>query len=180
MNAAKKYEVKIKSMVFPFNQINKDYLHICKELGITSYRGNPSHQIYKEIGTDRLALKRAIRLIDTFLNVTGYNCYSIDDINRCVPFDIRCSRFLRPYSERLKFLEMSKIHRIMSELTFAARNGLVYHLYWHPYNFGLNQDKNMNLLKKILSHFAYLRETYGMESLNMGQLSERLFYLGLQ
>jgi hypothetical protein len=62
----------------------------------------------------------------------------------------------------------------MSDLTYAARRRLIYHLYFHPHNFGVNLEENMSTFRGILNHFSVLRETYGMESLNMGELAQRL------
>lgn len=48
---------------------------------------------------------------------------------------------LRPYSAALKSLEPLKLKRITSELDCAAQEGLIYHLWWHPHNFGVNLEK---------------------------------------
>jgi pyruvate-formate lyase len=56
-------------------------------------------------------------------------------------------------------------------MTYAAKNGEVYHLWWHPHNFGKNQDQNFKNLKEILDHFASLKNEYGMKSLNMNEVA---------
>lgn len=179
---AKKYNITIKSLVFPKNQVNSEYIPICKELGIMAYRGNPSFWIYGARKEENQSLLiRGLRLIDAYFNISGYNSYTTEEIERNFPYNIPASRFLRPYSHWLSGLERLRLRRILSELTYAAKEGLIYHLLWHPHhphNFGVNLEKDMSFLKKILNHYAKLRERYGMESLNMGELSYRLIQKG--
>ena len=52
-------------------------------------------------------------------------------------------------------------------MTKAAKTGSLYHLWWHPHNFGNNVEKNMKFLEEILKHYQYLSGKYGMVSLNM-------------
>jgi hypothetical protein len=53
-------------------------------------------------------------------------------------------------------------------MTVAARQGKVFHLWWHPHNFGLHTDENLAFLERILEHYAKLRHEYGFESAAMG------------
>lgn len=65
MEVADQMDVTIKSIVFPRNQYNDDYLQVCKDFGITSYRGNEAHFIYKSgSGEDQTPFRRALRLLD--------------------------------------------------------------------------------------------------------------------
>ncbi len=176
MSIAKKNKLKITSLVFPRNQYNPEYLSVCKELGVVAFRGNESFWIYKAADNNNNSLiRRAFRLADTYINISGQNTYSQTVLSRKFPFNIPSSRFLRPYSKRLKYLEPYKLRRIKSGLTYAAKSRQVYHLWWHPHNFGSNLDKNMHFLKKVLNHYSILNKTHGMESLNMSELSDRLF-----
>lgn len=173
---ADRYALNLESLVFPRNQFQSEYISVLREVGIKAYRGNESSWIYSpetDAGNQRL-LKRALRLIDAYINLSGHNSYSLERIGRNFPFNIPSSRFLRPYSRWLSFLELVRLRRVVSDLTHAAKNGLVYHLWWHPHNFGKNLQENMSFLRKILESFASLRKAYGMESLNMGELANRL------
>ena len=51
----------------------------------------------------------------------------------------------------------------------AARNKLLYHLWWHPHNFGLDTERNLAFLRQILEHYRELNERYGFESAHMGE-----------
>ena len=53
----------------------------------------------------------------------------------------------------------------------AARKETVYHLWWHPHNFGSNQAENLANLEKLLKHFKELNLKYGMASLTMSEIS---------
>ena len=56
-------------------------------------------------------------------------------------------------------------------MTYAARHQQIFHLWWHPHNFGRYLTENMAMLEKIISHFHVLEQQYGMRSLNMGELA---------
>lgn len=172
---AEKYKITLKSLVFPRNQINKTYLPACAKEGIIAYRGTESYWIYSaRSGEEEFFIRRLVRLIDAYINISGHNCYSLNSIDRTLPLNIPSSRFLRPYSKKLKFLEWIRLRRILSDMTYAAKKGSIYHLWWHPHNFGINQEENMLFLKKILDHFSTLKTIYGMESLNMEELASKI------
>ena len=56
-------------------------------------------------------------------------------------------------------------------MTQAAKNQEVFHLWFHPHNFGVNTDDNIEFLDAILSSFRDMKMQYGMRSLNMGEIS---------
>ena len=175
LQAANPYGLNLKSLVFPRNQVNSEYLPICQDLGILAYRGKEKSWIYQVDQPNKLLrLQRILRLLDAYISYSGHNCYSLEDISRSFPFNIPSSRFLRPYSEKLKILEPLRLNRILSGLSYAAKKGLIYHLWWHPHNFGIHQKQNLSFLEKILKHYCKLKNDYGMKSLNMGKLAGKL------
>jgi hypothetical protein len=56
-------------------------------------------------------------------------------------------------------------------MTYAAKNNLTYHLWWHPHNFGMDQDENFIFLEKILTHFQFLNTKYNFQSYTMSSLA---------
>ena len=62
--------------------------------------------------------------------------------------------FLRPYNNILFFLEALKIVRIKKAMLHAAKHNKTFHLWWHPHNFGVNQQNNLNNLVLILNYFC--------------------------
>jgi peptidoglycan/xylan/chitin deacetylase (PgdA/CDA1 family) len=172
---AKEKDISITSLIFPRNQVNEDYMTVCRELGITAYRGNNPHWIYqKRNGGKGEFIRKVFRFLDSYISISSHNCYSMHDIAASLPYNCPASRFLHPFTNALRMLDGVRLRRITSSLTYAAQKGLMYHLWWHPHNFGCNISENMGLLRKILAHYARLHVRYGMESLNMHEVAQKL------
>jgi len=171
--AMTKFNTKVTSIVFPRNQTTAEALRVCQEQGLTTYRGTPNHFLYtaKNDTEQTNPLLRILRLADAYLNLTGHHTFKLTEAKENILTNIRGSRFLRPYHPKLKFLESLKLNRIKNSMTHAAKNGEVFHLWWHPHNFGINQDENLAQLKEIIKHYQHLKVTYGMESRNMAELT---------
>ncbi len=171
INVARRRGLEVRSLVFPRNQVNPEYLPVCSELGIAGYRGNEESWLYESRNqTAESLLRRALRLTDAYLNLSGHNCYSL---NGDQPANIRSSRFLRPASRPLAALEPLRLRRIKKDLDHAAQHGLIYHLWWHPHNFGRDTDRNIAFLRRVLDHFSKLRDKHGMLSMNMGEIAAK-------
>lgn len=174
IEVASRYGVRLTSLAFPRNQFNDTYVAVCQQVGLKVYRGNPDSWIYRaRAGSDESRLRRGVRLADSYLNLTGHQVHSPDRLKLQRPFNVPASRFLRPYQPRLAFCDTLRLRRIRDELTAAATQGAIYHLWWHPHNFGKHLPQNMAFLRRILDHYATLRERYHMTSLNMGELADR-------
>jgi hypothetical protein len=164
-----------KSIVFPRNQINTEYLPICKQLGITSYRGRQAGWFHQSTNRSKWRLlKRGLRFIDSYVPLSGHNSYKFSQFDNQLPLNLPASRFLRPYSKYLGIFEPLRLNRICSDLTYAAQKSEIYHLWWHPHNFGIHLDENLKFLERILHHFAKLRVEYGMTSMNMSELVHQI------
>lgn len=173
--AANKFNTKLTSLIFPRNQYNKEYIKVCNELGIICYRGNESSWLYSaKNGKEDTLIRRAFRLIDAYINISGHNC-STQSLNQKLPINIPSSRFLRPYSKKLRFIEKFRFLRIKRGMTYAAKNNLTYHLWWHPHNFGVNQEENFKFLEKVLNHYQFLNSKYNFKSYTMSGLVNNLF-----
>ena len=172
---AKKRDIEITSIVFPRNQFNEDYLQVCKECGILVVRNNQNSWLYKVTsGTGNDFVRKISRFMDNYINLTGYHCYSSVSLSAFFPIRLPGSRFLRPHTPRLRLLETIRMKRIKNEMTYAAKNKLIYHLWWHPHNFGINQDKNFKFLEEILLHYNDLNKRYGFNSITMSNLAKKL------
>ena len=169
----------ITSIVFPRNQVTSKALKICKQFGFTAYRGTPKHFLYtgkKEQDQTNLFL-RALRLIDAYINLSGHHTYSFNTINRTKTkldelMDVPGSWFLRPYSKSLSIFENLKMRRIKNAMTYAAKHNEIFHLWWHPHNFGINRKENLQNLIEILNHFKNLQARYGMQSGHMNDIAD--------
>ena len=161
-------DITLHSIVFPRNQVNEDYFSILKDNGIHAYRGNPTSWIYKPRKfTAEVPLIRLCRLLDTYLPISGYNTHQITKAADGLPVNIPASRFLKPYNKHLAWLEKIKLRRIMNEMTKAAQKNELYHLWWHPHNFGVNIAENMANLTTILEHYQALQKKYGFTNRTM-------------
>lgn len=174
LKVAKEMNIKLESLVFPRNQFNSAYLEICKELGIKNVRSNPSSWYWKDLKSESL-LNRLARTGDAYFSI-GNKSYPFKEIEdqSSVPKKQKASRFLRPV-EGNKLLRRLKLYQIKKELTSAAKNKEIYHLWWHPHNFGNNPVESLKDLSVILSHFQRCRELYGFESVNMQELGNLHF-----
>ena len=73
MRAAERLGIDLKSLVFPRNQWRPDYLPACAEAGVRVVRGPRQAWMYRpKSGTDN-AVKRAFRLADTYVSLSGHN-----------------------------------------------------------------------------------------------------------
>jgi peptidoglycan/xylan/chitin deacetylase (PgdA/CDA1 family) len=171
MEIGKREGYDIQSIVFPRNQINGDYLPICRDLGLRSYRGTEKSPIYQACTyrESQAPYKRLLRLADAYANVSGHHVYSPEDLDTEPFINLPSSRFLRPYHPRLKAFEGLRLRRITKSLSIAAREKKMYHLWWHPHNFGVNLNENIQFLSKILKHYSYLNRHYGMQSCSMSE-----------
>jgi peptidoglycan/xylan/chitin deacetylase (PgdA/CDA1 family) len=173
--AASPRGIKLESLVFPRNQFNADYLSTASEVGIRAYRGNEKHRIYQAYdGSRESLLRRALRLTDSYVPLSGANVHDLGQLCLARPFNVPASRFLRPYSRRLRALRGLQLRRILKELDRAAATGGLYHLWWHPHNFGADLEENLGFLRRILERFAAHRDAGRMESLSMSEVANRL------
>lgn len=160
------------SIVFPRNQYSEEYLEQCRKNGFYCYRGNyPSWMYSPQAKSTEGKMKRAFRFLDTYLPVTGQRYVHVTKEKDLVNVPASC--FLRPYSKRFSFLEGLRIRRIKKEMEAAAKKKALYHLWWHPHNFGANMEENFATLALILDHFDHLSKRYGMISMNMKEIYEQ-------
>jgi hypothetical protein len=167
---AEQMGIELKSLVFPRNQFNEEYLKVCYELGIENVRSNPTAWYWRDTKSNTLSNK-IFRTGDAYLGL--YNkSYKLSEMVREKgnPLAQKASRFLRPFSNN-NILNNLKLNRIESEMTYAAKNREIYHLWWHPHNFGDNPEENLSDLKKILDHFIECRKKYDFQSANMGEIN---------
>ena len=162
-----------KSIVFPRNQVSPEYVELCKQFGIESYRGNPKRFYANSANCIMRGVRRLLRLLDCYVEIDRTTTVDYSSIsNDSNITNIPASRFLRPYSKRLGVLEPLKLRRIKKEMLRAARNGELYHIWWHPHNFGSNVEENMANLEVILAFYADCRKQYGMQSYTMSEFNK--------
>lgn len=174
VEVAKRNGIELKSIVFPRNQVSDEHLKVCSHYGITSYRGN-ALKYFNEPKNKWEALKNRIcRLLDAYINIGGYTSVPYSLLKRKEGMlNVCASRMLRPYSPRLSFLEGLRLRRIRKEMIHAAKTGELYHLWWHPHNFGANMEENLSFLEKVLKTYKECHDSYEMQSYTMTELYEQ-------
>ncbi|MCX2837903.1 polysaccharide deacetylase family protein [Salinimicrobium sp. MT39] len=165
---AQKFGIELKSLVFPRNQYNKEYLEICRQIGLGAVRTNPENWYWKDTQKDSL-LQKVFRTGDAYF---GLNDKSYSDLPEIFPGiqGQKASRLLRPYS-RKRFQNKKRLQRIISEMEAAAKHNQIYHLWWHPHNFGGDPKNNMKELIHILDNYKKLKVKYDFSSVTMETLS---------
>lgn len=172
--ATEKFGIRLKSLVFPRNHINELYLGICLEEGYEVVRGNPKNWFWQETQHEDLG-KKVFRSADCFFGVGDRSSFSPSMLKtfQGEPLIVPASRILRPYHrDGMGLMNRLRINRIKREMEVAARLGEIYHLWWHPHNFGNDPSNSMKELEEILIHFDQLREKFEMKSVSMGGVAD--------
>lgn len=167
--ALEKFGLELKSLVFPRNQYNENYLNESAKMGFEFVRTNPADWFWENIEKESL-LKKLFRTGDTLAPLGQKTTYSEIERLKNGQFAIPASRLLRPYQSNSIFNRL-RVDRIKKELEFASKNGLIYHLWWHPHNFGLLPKENLSVLKEILDFVSELRDEYGLISQTMEEIA---------
>lgn len=171
--ARDKFGVRLKSLVFPRNQYSPAHAKVAGELGFVAIRGNPKSWMYVARAWGEAGhTQRGARLLDTYAPVARGLLHTTEALQGTWPVDLKASRFLRGYSHALRHLEALKVRRIRGELRAAARSGRLYHLWWHPHNFGTHLEENLANLRAILETFQEMKARHGMRSLSMADAAE--------
>lgn len=160
----------LQSVVLPRNQCEPEYTQILTDLGFAAYRDEENDWIHEKVKFR--PLMRTLRLADVYLPLTGQGGYVPKVENGIV--NLVGSRMYKPYFKSLAFLEGLKIRRIKKQMLHAAKNGLTFHLWWHPHNVGAHTDFHMKQLEEIFSYYDELKEKYSMRSLNMGEAAREV------
>ena len=173
---AQHHGIDVRSIVFPRNQFRSGYERLLKEGGIVCYRGNEPHWMYqpRPRSEETLAV-RAPRLLDHYVSLFGSRVVRWEEVLQPSGLcDVRSSMFLRPYSTQRKSFESIRLRRIGGGIRAAAEQRGIFHLWWHPHNFGANTKENLDFLRSVLEVFATYRQTHGMRSLSMIEVAAQV------
>lgn len=175
---AETYSLRPTSIIFPRNQHNPKYEQILKQNQIFCFRGNQQSWMYYVSENNRKKPHyRAARLADAYINLSGHNTVKWENVWKNELANVPASFFLRPYSKKLEMLENLRLKRLTEGVKYAAKNKEIFHLWWHPHNFGVNLDENISFLRKILEVYRKCSEEYGMQSLTMTETAEKALEL---
>ena len=165
-----------RSLVLPRNQWNSDYAEAAYRQGVRIYRVNRDHWAYAPAkSSEETPARRLFRLVDTYLPLSGRTTVpppseAFQRMRATAPLPTIASRFLRPWQPRFRSISGLQLARIQKDVERAAQTGSVFHLWWHPHNFGVHTEENLAVLESILRGFRRVSNDYGMKSLSMGAL----------
>ena len=172
--AAAHLGVSLASIVFPRNQVSPVHLAVSREFGLRAFRGNEQTWFHRaRRDREQNLLVRGCRLADSYLPLAGPHDREPALVGGLV--DVPASRFLRPVSGNAR-LERLRLWRITSAMETAARRRRLFHLWWHPHNFGVHLQENLAFLRKILDHFRILQDRYGMRSMTMAAVADEVLH----
>ncbi|MFK8036078.1 MAG: polysaccharide deacetylase family protein [Hyphomicrobiales bacterium] len=160
----------IRSIIFPRNQMSEAHIAQSAKHGVDIYRGSAEGWLYRpRSGGDTTKLFRLVRFADGALPIGPKQ---VVNPQRCgAALNLPASRFLRPWSRKLRAYHKLHIRRIETEMELAARSGQSYHLWWHPHNFGRNTAENLSQLDRVIACFKRCRDDFGMVSRSMHDLA---------
>jgi hypothetical protein len=167
---AQRRQIAITSIVFPRNQVTPTALRACAERGLTAFRGTERiwYQAPHE-GAYAPRRVRAVRLLDAYVPLGTHHVARPCLVEGMV--NVPASRFLRPSRRATCKLDPLQLAHLMAGMSSAARTNGVFHLWWHPHNFGVRQDENLRLLERLLRHHERLCETHGFRSATMRDIA---------
>lgn len=166
--------IQLRSLVIPRHQTRRDFLPIYAKNGFDVHRGNEPNWLNEpRPGRSGSLPVRALRLLDSYLNLTGVPAFEWERVlPRSGLHDVPESRFLRPWSPRMARVEPLRRQRVIQGLEHAARTGRIYHLWWHPHNFGADIPENLRALRRILERYQELSQSHGLASFNMAEAAD--------
>jgi hypothetical protein len=170
-SVASRYGIVLKSIVFPRNQISRKHLGICAEEGLMAYRSTDGDP-WVEKGNQSVG--RMVRLADSYIRLSDDGCVTPCKDEEYPLVGVSSSRFLRPWSAGLRGFEQARLRRICRSMDAAAKTNQTFHLWWHPHNFGVNLEQNMEFLTKIAEHYTELNQRTGWSSRSMSEVARNV------
>lgn len=142
--------------VFPRNNIG--HLDVLRDAGIQFYRGVDARW-YERRTTG--PFRKTLRFADEALQWTP-PVVTPRETNGLV--ELPGSQILRPFRGPWRHTpQNSQLVRARKGLDRAVSTGGVYHLWFHPFNLGINPGKHLDLVKDILSYASELRDSGQLE-----------------
>jgi peptidoglycan/xylan/chitin deacetylase (PgdA/CDA1 family) len=165
--------IRLRSLVFPRNQVNPEYLDVLPRLGIIAYRGCRQSWMNCALadGRQRAWVRRGARLLDAYVPVGGNNLQRWDRIiDENGLWNIRAGGYLRPYCAAMRTVEALRYRRIAGAMEEAARSRQIFHLWLHPHDFGAFPSQNLAFLRAVCAEYAYWKRRARLRSMNMREV----------
>lgn len=158
------------SLVFPRNQYSEETLRIAGQEGFQLVRTNPKDWFWGGVEKEDL-IKRAFRTGDTIFPLGFKTSYRVDGFQEGIN-SLPASRLLRPFRPNSLF-NSQRIDRIKKEIERSLECEEIYHLWWHPHNFGHYPKENLIILEELMQWIKEKMEGFGLQSLSMKEVGEK-------
>lgn len=170
LKLAKEKNLQIDSAVFPRNQVADSFLTAMGRVKRLSFRGNERGFI-SQLRVRHPKIGTLLWYIDNYIPLQRRTSYKLEEIFDEGIFNIRNSRFFKPFRPKYRFAERLKLYRYKREMLKAAKKGEIYHMYWHPHNFAVDTEVNFAQMEELLAFYADVCKRHGMRSLNMREVA---------
>jgi len=152
------------SLVFPWNQFNRESLQVAAESGFKVFRGNPFSWMNRDFGEGVRA-----PWLDGYFDLTGDHGFFAREFLDTGLVNCPSSFFPRPAPPGRSFLGGMRLRRIQKAMAAAARKGESCHLGWRLREFGADLPGNLALFEELLRFHVVLRERHGVVARTMGE-----------
>ncbi|WP_299503556.1 polysaccharide deacetylase family protein [uncultured Roseobacter sp.] len=160
-----------RSIVFPRNQVTPGALDVCATHGIDVYRGPGPFRVDRPAArAQQSKAQRGLRLANSYVPLCGSAV--VDASWRDGIGNVPASRFLRPYVGGPTAGARLQLGLIKREMQQAAQQNRIFHLWFHPHNFGTYTKENISVLSEIVAFSGELRDTFGWPSLTMSEAAD--------
>ncbi len=158
----------LESLVFPRNQVTAASLDVLRALGFRTYRGAETGWMYQTSPALRNQRHRRVgRWVDQH-RVPAARLVRWDQMEpeRGLA-NVPGSQFFRPFGPAPSRLDRFRLAQMKRALVRAAERGEIFHLWWHPHNFGRYPEENLTALRSLLVTWAECRDRFGFDSFSM-------------
>jgi len=162
--------ITLKSFIFPRNQVG--YLELLRRAGLRAYRGvsPPPHNILPRANA---ALRKAITAAHVLLGFPPPSVYAEEVLPGL--WNIPANHCYPPHEGMYRLIpHLSRVARARNGIKRAVKNGGLYHLWFHPFDFNKNSDAKFRCLEQIFSYAHGMREKGVLDILTMDEYSRRL------
>lgn len=153
---ADEFDVEAETFIFPRNRIG--HLDVLGEFGFRFYRGLDARWYERALPRQ---LRRLYRFGDEFTKRTPP---TVTPRTRSGMIELPGSQILRPNDGYWTYTPPgSQVERAKKGLDRAVERGEIFHLWFHPFNFGSDPEAHLDVFERILAYAAELRRTDGLE-----------------
>jgi len=167
-----KFGINPQALVFPRNQYSNEVIRVAGEEGFSVVRTNPKDWFWGEVEHENL-LKKVFRTGDTLFNLGKRTSFERPHVFEGVNM-VPASRLMRPFRNGSIF-NQRRVSRIKEELGMALIKNEIYHLWWHPHNFGTYPTENLLILEELLKWIGSKKMSVGLQSLTMTEAARKVW-----